>query len=114
ALYLNSGHWSATAAKEARNFAEIDEIDILEPQNGELKVRSLDFSDIADQYDYVHYCPNETISGVEIFDVPNVGDTVLVADMSSNILSRKIDVSKFGLIYAGAQKNLGPAGITIV
>ena len=113
ALYLNSGHWSATAAKEARSFGEIDEINILEAGD-ELKVKSLDFSDIAEQYDYVHYCPNETISGVEIFDVPNVGNAVLVGDFSSTILSRKIDISKFGLIYAGAQKNLGPAGITIV
>ena len=112
-LYLNSGHWSATAAKEARSFGEIDEINILEPGD-ELKVKSLDFSDIAEQYDYVHYCPNETISGVEIFDVPNVGNGVLVGDFSSTILSRKVDISKFGLIYAGAQKNLGPAGITIV
>lgn len=103
ALYLNSGHWSATAAKEARNFAEIDEITIVE--NGEhTHITNLDFSDIAEQYDYVHYCPNETISGVEIFDVPNVGNAVLVADMSSNILSREIDISKFGVIYAGAQK----------
>ncbi|MGC7589432.1 3-phosphoserine/phosphohydroxythreonine transaminase [Bisgaard Taxon 46] len=113
ALYLTSGHWSATAAKEARLFGEIDEINILE-QGDELKVEKLDFSDIAEQYDYVHYCPNETISGVEIFDLPNVGNAVLVADMSSNILSREIDISKFGLIYAGAQKNLGPAGITLV
>ena len=113
ALYLNSGHWSATAAKEARSFGEIDEINILE-SGDELKVKSLDFSDIAEQYDYVHYCPNETISGVEIFDVPDVGNAVLVGDLSSTILSRKIDISKFGLIYAGAQKNLGPAGITIV
>ncbi|AHG75502.1 Phosphoserine aminotransferase [Mannheimia varigena USDA-ARS-USMARC-1388] len=113
ALYLNSGHWSATAAKEARNFTEIDEINILET-DPQLKVKRLDFSDIAEQYDYVHYCTNETISGVEIVDIPNVGNTPLVADMSSNILSRGIDISKFGVIYAGAQKNLGPAGITIV
>lgn len=111
ALYLNGGHWSATAAKEARNFAEIDEISIVDEH---LALKSLDFSQIADQYDYVHYCPNETISGVEIFEIPNVGDTVLVADMSSNILSRPIDIARFGLIYAGAQKNLGPAGITLV
>lgn len=113
ALYLTSGHWSATAAKEARNFCEIDEINILN-QGTELKIERLDFSDIAENYDYVHYCPNETISGVEIFELPKVGNAVLVADMSSNILSRKIDISKFGIIYAGAQKNLGPAGITIV
>lgn len=113
ALYLNSGHWSATAAKEARAFCEVDEISLLE-EGKELKVGNLDFSEIADQYDYVHYCPNETISGVEIFDVPKVGNSVLVADMSSNILSREIDINQFGIIYAGAQKNLGPAGITIV
>lgn len=113
ALYLTSGHWSATAAKEARNFCEIDEINILD-QSDELKVGNLDFSEIAEQYDYVHYCPNETISGVEIFDEPNVGNAVLVADMSSNILARRIDISKYGIIYAGAQKNLGPAGITLV
>lgn len=113
ALYLTSGHWSATAAKEARLFCEIDEINILQ-QADKLAVGNLDFSDRASQYDYVHYCPNETISGVEIFDIPEVGDAVLVADMSSTILSRQIDISRFGLIYAGAQKNLGPAGVTIV
>ncbi|UXN36202.1 3-phosphoserine/phosphohydroxythreonine transaminase [Avibacterium paragallinarum] len=113
ALYLTSGHWSATAAKEARLFCEVDEINIL-AEGEELKIGNLDFSNIAEQYDYVHYCPNETISGVEIFDVPKVGNAVLVADMSSNILSREIDINQFGIIYAGAQKNLGPAGITIV
>ena len=115
ALYLNSGHWSGTAAKEARNFCEIDELAIIETDaNGVISVNRTDFSNIAEQYDYVHYCTNETISGVEIKEIPNVGNTVLVADMSSNILSSKIDISKFGVIYAGAQKNLGPAGITIV
>ncbi|MFZ7223687.1 3-phosphoserine/phosphohydroxythreonine transaminase [Avibacterium avium] len=113
ALYLTSGHWSATAAKEARLFCEVDEINIL-AEGEELKIGNLDFSNIAEQYDYVHYCPNETISGVEIFDVPKVGNAVLVADMSSNILSREVDINQFGIIYAGAQKNLGPAGITIV
>ena len=81
ALYLNSGHWSATAAKEARNFAEIDEINIVHNDNGISRIGSLDFSDIAENYDYVHYCPNETISGVEINEIPNVGNGVLVADM---------------------------------
>ena len=113
ALYLNDGHWSATAAKEARNFIEVDEINILNSDRT-LQVERLDFSDIAEQYDYVHYCTNETISGVEIFEVPKVGNAVLVADMSSDILSRQIDISQFGVIYAGAQKNMGPSGITIV
>lgn len=115
ALYLNSGHWSGMAAKEARNFCEIDEIEIVaKDANGVISVTRTDFSDIAEQYDYVHYCTNETITGVEIKEIPNVGNAVLVADMSSNILAHKVDISKFGIIYAGAQKNLGPAGITIV
>ena len=63
---------------------------------------------------YVHYTSNETIHGVEIFDVPSVGAVPLVCDMSSDFLWRKVDVSKFGLIYAGAQKNLGPSGVTVV
>ena len=63
---------------------------------------------------YVHYCSNETISGVEFHWVPDTGAVPLVADASSHILSRPLDVAKFGLIYAGAQKNLGPAGLTIV
>ncbi len=62
----------------------------------------------------MHYTPNETIGGVEIFWTPKTGDVPLVADMSSNLLSRPIDVSKFALIYAGAQKNIGPAGLTLV
>ena len=63
---------------------------------------------------YLHYTPNETIAGVEFHFVPDAGDTPLVADMSSTILSRPINVSRFGVIYAGAQKNIGPAGITLV
>ena len=63
---------------------------------------------------YFHYTPNETIGGVEFHFVPDSGDVPLVADMSSTILSRPIDVSRFGVIYAGAQKNIGPAGITLV
>ena len=63
---------------------------------------------------YVHYTPNETIGGVEFQQVPETGDVPLVADMSSTILSRPLDVSRYGLIYAGAQKNIGPAGLTVV
>jgi len=63
---------------------------------------------------YVHYCPNETVDGIEINDIPETYGVPLVADMSSTILSHEIDVTKFGLIYAGAQKNIGPSGLTIV
>lgn len=114
ALYLTSGHWSKMAAEEARKYTKVTEVNILKESSDKAEVDSLDFSAVAQQYDYVHYCPNETISGVEIFEVPKVGNAVLVADMSSTILSRKMDISQFGVIYAGAQKNLGPSGITIV
>src|SRR5699024_9644933 len=69
---------------------------------------------LRDDAAYVHYTPNETIQGVEYPDVPDVGDGVLVGDMSSSFLSRPVDVSKFGVLYAGAQKNAGIAGVTIV
>lgn len=63
---------------------------------------------------FVHYCDNETVQGVEFLEAPDVGDRLLVGDFSSNFLSKPIDVSKYGIIYAGAQKNVGPAGVTIV
>lgn len=114
ALYLTSGHWSQLAVNEARKYGKITEINILKEDNRQLSICDLDFSTIAEDYDYVHYCPNETISGVQIFNPPQVGKAVLVADMSSCILSRPIDVNQYGLIYAGAQKNIGAAGITLV
>ena len=111
--YLNTGHWSTKAIKEARRFGEVNVVASSE---------DLNFTTIPDraiwQLDptaaYFHYTPNETIGGLEFHDIPDVGDVPLVADMSSTILSRPIDVSRFGLIYAGAQKNMGPAGLTVV
>lgn len=111
--YLLTGIWSARAAAEARRFCKVgvasdntsDGHHLLPAQN-ELK---LDPSAA-----YVHYCSNETINGLEFSYVPETGDVPLVADMSSHFLSRPIDVSRFGLIYAGAQKNFGPAGLTVV
>lgn len=111
--YLNTGEWSKKAIKEARKFTSVNILASSEDKNftyaPALSAWRLD-PDAA----YVHYTPNETIGGVEIFWTPETGGVPLVADMSSNILSRPIDVSKFGLIYAGAQKNIGPAGLTIV
>ncbi|MFW6021072.1 MAG: 3-phosphoserine/phosphohydroxythreonine transaminase [Guyparkeria sp.] len=111
--YLNTGHWSVKAIKEAKRHCEVNVAADTKPDNfttlpaeGEIQ-----FSPDAD---YVHYTPNETIAGVEFPYIPDTGDVPLVADMSSTILSRPIDVSKFGVIYAGAQKNIGPAGLTIV
>jgi phosphoserine aminotransferase len=111
--YLNTGEWSKKAIKEAKKFGTVNVVATSEDKN-------FSYAPTQDQWKldpnaaYVHYTPNETIGGVEIFWTPQTGSVPLVADMSSTILSRPIDVSKFGLIYAGAQKNIGPAGLTIV
>ncbi len=110
--YLNTGQWSKKAIAEARRFCDVNVVASAENTN---------FSSIPEPSEwqtdnnaaYLHYTPNETIGGVEFHWLPRVS-TPLVADMSSTILSRPIDVSQFGLIYAGAQKNIGPAGLTLV
>ncbi len=111
--YLNTGSWSKKAIAEARRFCDVQvgadtqsERFTRAPAQHELRLSTAAA--------YVHYTPNETIEGVEFPYVPDTGAVPLVADMSSTILSRPIDVSRFGLIYAGAQKNIGPAGLTIV
>lgn len=111
--YLDSGLWSVKAIDEARRYCEVNVV-------ASSKDRNYTYAPPQDQWvldkdaAYVHYTSNETIGGVEIFWTPQTGDVPLVVDMSSHILSRPIDVSQFGIIYAGAQKNIGPAGLTIV
>jgi len=111
--YLKTGSWSKKAIAEAKRFGDAQVVASTEdtrftrvPTQGDLGLRG----DAA----YVHYTPNETIEGLEFPYIPDVGDRPLVADMSSTILSRPIDVSRYGVIYAGAQKNMGPAGLTVV
>jgi phosphoserine aminotransferase len=111
--YINTGEWSKKAIKEAKKFGGVNVAATAEAAN---------FSTVPPQKDwkldpdaaYLHYTPNETIGGVEFSFVPQTGNVPLVADMSSTILSRPVDVTQYGLIYAGAQKNIGPAGLTIV
>ena len=110
--YINTGQWSTKAIKEARRFGDINVAASSEDRNFTYAPARSDWR-LSDDAAYVHYCPNETIGGLEFDFVPEV-DKPLVADMSSTILSRPLDVSRFGLIYAGAQKNIGPAGITVV
>jgi phosphoserine aminotransferase len=111
--YLNTGEWSKKAIKEAKKYGAVNVVATSEDKNFSYAPAFADWKRDAGAA-YLHYTPNETIGGVEIFDIPDSGDTPLVADMSSTILSRPVDVSKFGVIYAGAQKNIGPAGLTIV
>jgi phosphoserine aminotransferase len=111
--YVNTGAWSKKAIGEAKAFVAKVNVaaDAGEPYTAIPAVSGWQLSDNAA---YLHYTPNETIGGVEFHFVPDVGATPLVADMSSTLLSRPIDVSRFGVIYAGAQKNIGPAGLTLV
>lgn len=106
--YINTGVWSAKAIKEAQRYADVNVV----CENHQRIPDRADWK-LSPNAKYLHYTPNETIGGLEFLDVPQV-DVPLVADMSSTILSRPIDVSQFGVIYAGAQKNIGPAGLAIV
>jgi len=111
--YLNTGAWSAKAIAEARRYCAV---------NVAADAAASKYSTVPAQANwqrsssaaYLHYTPNETIGGVEFPFVPDTGEVPLVADFSSSILSRPIDVSRFGVIYAGAQKNIGPAGLAVV
>jgi phosphoserine aminotransferase len=110
--YIDTGHWSQKGMTEAARYCRVH---IAGDAGGSYsrvpQQNELGFSGDAS---YAHYTPNETISGVEFGYIPETGAVPLVADMSSTILSRPVDVSRFGLIYAGAQKNIGPSGLTVV
>jgi len=110
--YLNTGAWSKKAIGEAKKFCKVNVVASGEDKNFSY-IPAFETWQLNKDAAYLHYTPNETIGGVEFNWVPDV-DVPLVADMSSNILSRPVDVAKYGLIYAGAQKNIGPAGLAIV
>ena len=111
--YLVTGAWSKKAVGEAKLSRKVNVV--ADPGEGH-------YTDVPERKSwkltpgaaYFHYCPNETISGVEFHTVPDVGAAPLVADMSSTLLSRPVDVRKFGMIYAGAQKNIGPSGLVVM
>ncbi|OQW40425.1 MAG: 3-phosphoserine/phosphohydroxythreonine aminotransferase [Proteobacteria bacterium SG_bin4] len=110
--YLNTGQWSGKAIEEASRYCTVNVAASSEDKNFTYVPPQTEWR-LSPQAAYVHYTSNETIGGVEFHWVPQV-DIPLVADMSSDILSRPLDVTRYGLIYAGAQKNLGPAGLTLV
>lgn len=111
--YINTGAWSKKAIAEAKRYCDVN-VAATDEANNFTRVPAQSEWQLQGDAAYLHYTPNETIGGVEFPFVPDTGDVPLVADMSSSILSRPIDVSKYGLIYAGAQKNIGPAGLTVV
>uniref|UniRef100_G3X3R2 Phosphoserine aminotransferase n=1 Tax=Sarcophilus harrisii TaxID=9305 RepID=G3X3R2_SARHA len=110
--YVVTGAWSAKAAEEAKKFATVN---IVHPKlERYTKIPDASTWNLNPDASYVYYCANETVHGVEFDFVPDVKGAVLVCDMSSNFLSKPVDVSKFGVIFAGAQKNVGSAGVTVV
>jgi len=111
--YVNTGEWSKKSIKEAKKYCTVNIAASSEDQSFTY-VPPQSAWRLSKDAAYVHICVNETIGGVEFNWTPDTGDLPLVADMSSTICSRPVDVAKFGLIYAGAQKNMGPAGVTIV
>lgn len=113
AAYVDTGSWASKALKEAKL---IGETAVIASSKSDEYRRMPSLSDIVvpENAAYVHLTSNETIQGTQFQQYPDTGSVPLVADMSSDILSRPVDVSKFGLIYAGAQKNLGPSGVTVV
>ncbi len=111
--YVNTGMWSDKAIKEAKKFCQVNVVASDEANNFRAVPAFDSWQRNADAA-YLHYTPNETIHGVQFDFIPDVGDVPLVADYSSIILAEPLDVSKFGLIYAGAQKNIGPAGLVVV
>mgnify|MGYP005731618231 FL=1 len=113
ASYVISGYWSKRTFNDAQPFSGINLAASSESINY-IKAPEIKTWDYNKNDSYVHFCLNETIHGVEYFDDPNLKNIPIVCDMSSTILSRPIDVSKYGVIYAGAQKNIGPAGLSLI
>ena len=111
--YVDTGEWSKKSIKEAKKYGQVN-VAASSADTGYTSIPPRATWKLDPGAAYVHICSNETIGGVEYHFTPDVGSVPLVADMSSDILSRPVDVSKYGLIYGGAQKNIGPAGLTIV
>ncbi|MSQ72618.1 MAG: 3-phosphoserine/phosphohydroxythreonine transaminase [Betaproteobacteria bacterium] len=111
--YVSTGEWSKKAIKEAQQFCKVNVAASSQDTNFD-RVPDFGVWNLDKDAAYVHMTSNETIGGVEFQWIPDTGSVPIVADMSSDVLSRPLDISRFGLIYAGAQKNIGPAGLTIV
>ncbi len=109
--YVNTGAWAKKAIKEAKLFGTVNIAGSSEDQNFNYIPKNLNLTPDAK---YVHITSNETIGGIQWDGTPETGDIPIIADMSSDIFSRKLDIAKYGMIYAGAQKNIGPSGVTLV
>ncbi|MCV2502349.1 MAG: 3-phosphoserine/phosphohydroxythreonine transaminase [Candidatus Lightella neohaematopini] len=112
--YVNSGYWSNSAINEAKKYCTVNQLNVLYKEDGLIKVHPMNNWLISNNSSYLHYCPNETVDGIYINELPNFHNHNVIADCSSIILSRVLDISKFGLIYASTQKNIGLSGLTLI
>ena len=112
--YVHTGAWSGYALKEARKYTKVNALELECVNDKGQHSLNMDALNLDPAASYVHYCMNETIHGIEIFEPLDTGSVPLIADASSTILSRPLDVTKYGIIYAGAQKNIGPSGFCVV
>jgi phosphoserine aminotransferase len=111
--FIDTGSWSSKAVKEAKRYGNANVVASSKDTNYN-RIPEFDKSAFDPKADYFYICMNNTIEGTRFTKLPDTGDVPLVSDLSSNILSEVVDVSRFGLIFAGAQKNMGPAGVTVV
>lgn len=112
--YINTGYWSLCAAKEAEKYCFPNVINVKKIKNKKNSVLPMKDWKYTYNSPYLHYCPNETIEGIAVSEEPSFKNKIVVGDFSSTILSSTINISKYGIIYAGAQKNIGPSGITLI
>ncbi|VAX76557.1 3-phosphoserine/phosphohydroxythreonine transaminase [Buchnera aphidicola] len=113
--YINSGYWSLCAAEESKKYCKPNILNVKQVTDTKKSyILPVSKWEISSRQAYLHYCPNETIEGIEIFEEPNFFEKIVIGDFSSTILSRVINIKKYGMIYACSQKNIGPAGITLV
>ncbi|MDR7341794.1 phosphoserine aminotransferase [Pantoea alhagi] len=112
--YIDGGYWAHSAIQEAHKYCTPNVFDAKIQIDGKRALLPMRDWALNDDAAYLHFCPNETIDGLAINEQPDFGDKVVVADLSSTILSGPLDISRYGVIYAGAQKNIGPAGLTLV
>ncbi|WP_422667233.1 3-phosphoserine/phosphohydroxythreonine transaminase [Buchnera aphidicola] len=112
--YINSGYWSQCAEKEAKKYCSVKSINIKKKNNNNISLLPCSEWNISKLSEYIHYCPNETMHGIAIHEEPVFNKKIIIGDFSSVILSRCINITNYDLIYAGAQKNIGPAGMTII
>lgn len=112
--YINTGYWSLCAAKEAKKYCLPNIINVQKIEDHKNYILPMKYWQYSNKSSYLHYCPNETIEGIAVNEEPCFNKKIVVGDFSSTILSRLINVNNYGIIYAGAQKNIGASGITLI